>query len=273
MAYALLSVLVFFIVTAITEVSAYLPVSGGTMSYYGHRNVSNSLGFAMGWLYFYSLGILVPYEITAAGLVIDYWPSDINIAVWITVFIVVIVGLNILPVQFYGETEFWFASLKVFMMIGLLILSFILFWGGGRKVSILQKLSSISDAHIANQHGILGFHYWKDPGATNTWLGYSGATGRFLALLEVVVLSAFPFTFAPELLVVTGGEMKSPRRNLPKAAKRYFYRLVFFCKAYSYTNLLLSPVGAESLGAVSRVIRKIKESLRLLKQPFGSQFS
>lgn len=43
-----------------------------------------------------------------------------NIAVWITVFIIVIVLLNILPVQFYGETEFWFASLKVFMMIGLL---------------------------------------------------------------------------------------------------------------------------------------------------------
>jgi len=103
------------------------------MSYYGHRNVSNSLGFAMGWLYFYSLGILVPYEITAAGLVIDYWNSPVNIAVWITVFIVVIVGLNLLPVKFYGETEFWFASLKVFMMIGLLILSFILFWGGGRK--------------------------------------------------------------------------------------------------------------------------------------------
>ena len=134
LAYIILSILVLFIVTAITEVAAYLPVSGGTMSYYGHRNVSNSLGFAMGWLYFYSLGILVPYEITAAGLVIDYWNSPINIAVWITIFIVVIVGLNILPVQFYGETEFWFASLKVFMMIGLLILSFILFWGGGRKL-------------------------------------------------------------------------------------------------------------------------------------------
>jgi amino acid transporter len=130
-AYIIMSILVFFIVAGITEVAAYLPVSGGTMSYYGHRNVSNSLGFAMGWLYFYSLGILVPYEITAAGLVIDYWNSPVNIAVWITIFIVVIVGLNILPVQFYGETEFWFASLKVFMMIGLLVLSFILFWGGG----------------------------------------------------------------------------------------------------------------------------------------------
>lgn len=139
----LLSVLVLFVVTAITEVAAYLPVSGGTMSYYGHRNVSNSLGFAMGWLYFYSLGILVPYEITAAGLVIDYWNSPVNIAVWITVFIIVIVGLNILPVQFYGETEFWFASLKVFMMIGLLILSFILFWGGGRKSILIYQVGLV----------------------------------------------------------------------------------------------------------------------------------
>ncbi len=72
-AYILLCFLVYFVVTAIIEVSAYLPISGGTMSYYAHRNVSNSLGFAMGWLYFYSLGILVPFEITAGGLVIDYW--------------------------------------------------------------------------------------------------------------------------------------------------------------------------------------------------------
>lgn len=113
------------------------------------------------------------------------------------------------------------------MMIGLLILSFIIFWFGGRKLLYLMLAHSYSDPYSANQHGILGFHYWKDPGATNTFLGYSGAS-RFLALLEAVVLSAFPFSFAPELLVITGGEMKSPRRNLPKAAKRYFYRLVFF---------------------------------------------
>lgn len=77
---------------------------------------------------------------------------------------------------------------------------------------------------IAQQDGILGFHNWKDPGATNTYLR-EGGTGTFIAFWKVIVLSAFPFTFAPELLVVTGGEMKSPRRNLPKAAKRYFYRL------------------------------------------------
>jgi len=101
--YIWMSFLVFCVVSAITEVGAYLPTPGSSMNLFGYRYVSRSLGFAMGWLYFYSLGILVPYEITAAGLVIDYWHSNVNIAVWITIMIIVIVGLNCLPVQFYGE--------------------------------------------------------------------------------------------------------------------------------------------------------------------------
>jgi amino acid transporter len=95
------------------------------------------------------------------------------------------------------------------MMIGLIILSVVLFFGGGPT------------------HDRLGFRYWKHPGAANTYLA-GGDTGRFLALLSTLVLSAFPFTFAPELMIVTAGEMKSPRRNLPIAARRYIYRLFFF---------------------------------------------
>ena len=78
-AYLVLSFLVLCVVTAITEVGAYLPTAGSSMNLFGYRYVSRTMGFALGWLYFYSLGILVPYEITAAGLVIDYWNSPINI--------------------------------------------------------------------------------------------------------------------------------------------------------------------------------------------------
>lgn len=97
-----MSFLVLCLVTGIGEVAAWLPVPGCSMNYFGHRYVSRSLGFSLGWLYFYSLGILVPYEITAAGLVIDYWNADVHIAIWISIMIVVIVGLNLLPVKFYG---------------------------------------------------------------------------------------------------------------------------------------------------------------------------
>lgn len=57
------------------------------------------------------------------------------------------------------------------MILGLLLLSFILFWGGGPH------------------HDRLGFRYWKDPGAANTYLE-PGNTGRFVALLSTLVLSA-----------------------------------------------------------------------------------
>ncbi|OAL06471.1 histidine permease [Phaeosphaeriaceae sp. SRC1lsM3a] len=207
--YIAMSFLIFCTVAGIIEVAAYLPTPGSSMNLFGYRYVSRSLGFGLGWLYFYSLGILVPAEITAAGLVVQYWNPPVNIAVWITIMIVVIVGLNCFPVRFYGETEFWFAGTKVVMIIGLLFVSFILFWGGGPS------------------HDRLGFRYWKDPGAGNEYLR-TGNTGRFLGLLSTLILSVFPFTFAPELLVATGGEMQSPRRNLPIAARRYIYRLLIF---------------------------------------------
>ncbi|KAF9891686.1 hypothetical protein FE257_003698 [Aspergillus nanangensis] len=209
-AFIIMSLTVYMVVTAIIEVTAYLPVSGASMSYYASRYVSNSMGIAMGWLYVYSLGILVPYEITAGALIIDYWDSPVNIAVWISIFIVVIVGLNFLPVHLYGESEFWFAVIKVITIIGLLTLSFALFWGAGPK-----------------QDGILGFHYWKDPGATSTWL-VDGPPGTFVAFVGALVFSAFPFVFAPELLIFTSGEMRDPRTDLPKAGNRFILRLIVF---------------------------------------------
>ena len=97
----------------------------------------------------------------------------------LTTLLVVIVGLNFLPVRAYGETEFYFAISKVLMMIGLLFLSFILFWGGGPK-----------------QNGILGFHYWKDPGAVGSYLGPTVSAKHATAFFSCLILSAFPFTFS-----------------------------------------------------------------------------
>lgn len=171
--YIFLSFLVYCVITAIIEVAAYLPTPGSSMNLFAYRYVSKSLGFALGYLYFYSLGILVPYELTAAGLVIDYWNSPVNIGVWITVMMIVVVGLNCLPVRFYGETEFWFAATKVIMMLGLLMVSIILFFGGGPS------------------HDRLGFRYWQDPGAANTYMA-GGNLGRFIALLSTFVMSSFP---------------------------------------------------------------------------------
>lgn len=49
LSYGLISIMVYGVVTATTEMSAYLPVQGCSMSYFGSRFFSGSLGFALGW--------------------------------------------------------------------------------------------------------------------------------------------------------------------------------------------------------------------------------
>jgi yeast amino acid transporter len=67
-------------------------------------------------------------------------------AVWITIIILVILFLNVFAVSIYGEAEFWFASIKLITILGLLILSVVIILGGGPSGDRL------------------GFRYWNDPG-------------------------------------------------------------------------------------------------------------
>lgn len=101
---------------------------------------------------------------------IAYWEeaAHINVAVWITVIIVVVVALNIFAVSLYGEAEFIFASIKILTIIGLLFMSFIIMLGGGPKKDRL------------------GFRFWKHPGAMKEY-DSKGDTGRFLGLFSTLV--------------------------------------------------------------------------------------
>lgn len=233
--YGIMSILVYGIVTGIAEVATHLPVPGGTMSYYGNKYASSSLGFAMGYLYWYSLGILVPYELVAVNLLIDYWNSPISPAVWITVLMIIITLLNFLPVRMFGEAEFWSAGMKILLILMLIFLSIVLFFGGGPN------------------HDFLEFRYWRNPGPINAHV-VDGSAGYLVAFLQSTVLASFAFVLAPEQLIVTGGEMQSPRHNLPRAARRYFWRLVILFMpcvlgvgiVCAYDNPLLNASGAAS---------------------------
>ncbi|KAJ5639127.1 uncharacterized protein N7484_006989 [Penicillium longicatenatum] len=227
-AYIVICSLVYGVLTATCEINTFLPISGASPAYYAAQFISPSIGFALGWLYWYSFGIIVAYEITAAAIVINYWPNSVPIAASITIMLVIILALNFAPVEVYGETEFWFASLKVLMIIGLLVLSFILFWGGGPD------------------HQRLGFHYWKEPGAMKPYL-VSGDSGRFCAFLYVLCYSVFSFNFTPELIVIASGEMKSPRKNIPRAAKMCFWRLLIFYIGSILAMGVICPSDASGL--------------------------
>ncbi|OLL21894.1 Proline-specific permease [Neolecta irregularis DAH-3] len=209
MAYSFVGILIFCIMQSLGEMITYLPLPGAVPSL-ASRYVSEALGFAQGWLYWFSFGITVAVEITAAALVIHYWdPKEIvPVGVWLTVLYVVIIGLNCFGVNLYGESEFWFASLKIVTVVGLLLMSLIVDLGGNP------------------QHDRIGFRYWKDPGPMRTYID-SGSTGRFLGLWKVVTQAAFSYG-GTELIAITAGETMNPRRNVPKAIRRVFWRILIF---------------------------------------------
>lgn len=57
----------------------------------------------MGWEYAINWLVILPFEITAAGITISYWRDDINIGVWIAVFLTALVVVQVFAVRGYGE--------------------------------------------------------------------------------------------------------------------------------------------------------------------------
>lgn len=62
--------------------------------------------------------IVLPLEIIAASLTIGYWDDRITRAIFVTLFLAVIIAINMFGVKGYGEAEFIFSIIKVVAVIG-----------------------------------------------------------------------------------------------------------------------------------------------------------
>lgn len=166
MAYISMMLVVWIVMNDLAEMCTYLPLKGISIPYFVSRFVEPSLAFAdgkfrrtdevkvkwyrssadfeTGWNYWYAYAILVPAEATAGGIILQYWTTEVNVGVWIAIILLVILILNIIAVAFFGEAEFWFASIKLITITGLIIVSIVIFFGG------------------APDKGRLGFRYWED---------------------------------------------------------------------------------------------------------------
>ena len=180
-----------------------------------------ALGFALGYVYWFKYIIITPNQLTAAALVIQYWVDreTVNPGVFIAIFLVVIILVNYLGIRFFGEIEFWLSSFKVLTILGLIILCIIIAAGG---VPGTQPT---------------GFKYYHDPGAFAVYIG-DGALGRFTGFWSSFVNAVFAY-LGTELIGVTVGEAENPRRNVPRAIKLTFWRILVF---YVFSVFLLGLI-------------------------------
>jgi amino acid transporter len=171
--------------------------------------------------------------------------EKVNPGVFVTVFLVVIIAINYLGIRFFGEFEFWLSSIKVLVILGLILVSLIIALGG------------------APDHDRKGFRYWKNPGAFKEYAPATGDFGRFLGVWSSMVSAVFAF-LGTELIGVTVGEAENPRKNIPRAIKLTFWRILIFyicsilllgmCVPYDSKELAFATTKSNSAAASPFVV-------------------
>ncbi|KAE9371966.1 amino-acid permease inda1 [Stipitochalara longipes BDJ] len=216
--YIIIGSMLLVTVQALGELAVLFPVNGAFFTYVV-RFVDPSLGFAVGWDYAIGWLTVLPFELTAAGITIQFWRADINIGVWVTVFLFLLCIIQFFGVRGYGEVEFILSAIKVAGLIGFIILGVIIDCGG------------------VGSQGYLGAKYWHNPGAF--------ANG-FKGFCSVFVVAAFAFG-GTELVGLAAAEAENPRKSIPNATKQVFWRISFFYIISLFILGLIVPYTNENL--------------------------
>ncbi|ODN97032.1 hypothetical protein I350_08011 [Cryptococcus amylolentus CBS 6273] len=224
--YGFIGLIVCAVQFALGEVTALLPVSG---SFVRHAEflTDPALGFALGWNIVYGNWLSVPSEISAICVLFQYW-TDLNSSVFIVIFIVLTAFVGLINIRWYGEIEFFFAIIKILLIIGLILLGLIIDLGG---VSGVERI---------------GFRYWRNPGPLVEYMG-TGSWARFLGFWSVMIGAVFSFA-GVESVAMAAAETKNPRQAIPKACKRVFARIsLFYVLAVLIVGMLV-PSNDPDLG-------------------------
>jgi amino acid transporter, AAT family len=201
LSYLIGGIVIFTIMRALGEMAVDEPISG-SFSSYAHRYLGPFAGYLTGWTYWFMWVVVGMAEITVIGVYVNYWFPDIP--QWVTALatLVVVTLINLMNVKAFGEFEFWLALIKVVAIIGMILvgLGIILFgFGNGGQPMGLDNL-------------------WAHGGFMP-----NGIEGILLSLVLVM------FSFGGvELVGITAGEAKDPRKSIPSAINNVVWRILIF---------------------------------------------
>ena len=200
LAYCLIGVMIYFLMTSLGELATHNPTSGAFFTY-GTKYVEGGFGFALGWNYWYNWAITVAFELVAVQFIMKFWIPDIPGFYWSAIFLAIVFGINALTVKGFGESEFFFSLIKVLAIIAFIIIGIFM---------IAKIMMTPSVATFAN---------WSK--------GEAPFVGGLSALIGVAMIAGFSFQ-GTEMVGVAAGESKDPKKTIPIAIKQIFWRILLF---------------------------------------------
>ncbi|OCA91850.1 amino acid permease [Pseudobacillus wudalianchiensis] len=199
LAYILVGAMVYFVMTSLGEMAAFMPTSG-SFSTYGTKFVDPAFGFAIGWTYWFNWAMTIAAELSASTMIMKFWFPDSPSLLWSGSFLALIFLLNYLSVKGYGEGEYWLSLIKVSAIIIFIVVGVLMIFGimGGEEI-----------------------------GFKNFTMGEAPFSGGLLGVFIVFIAAGFSFQ-GTEIVGVAAGESEDPAKNIPKAIKSVFWRILLF---------------------------------------------
>lgn len=210
--YILAGAVVVFVMRMLGEMGAAIPASG-SFSHYARLGIGEWAGFVMGWLYWFMLIMVLGAEITGASAIVNDWVPSIPQWVVALVFVVFFAVVSLAKVSNFGEFEFWFAAIKVTVIIAFLVIGVLLVFG------ILPDTDPVGTSNLFGQGGFMP----------------NGLSGIAAGLLVV----AFAFG-GIEIVTIAAAESENPERSIAVAVRSVVWRIsVFYIGAISIMVLVL----------------------------------
>ncbi|HLX53657.1 MAG TPA: amino acid permease, partial [Aquella sp.] len=214
LSYAIGGIIMYIVIRALGEMTVHAP-NAGSFSYYAYTYIGNYAGFIAGWNYWFNYIIVSMLELTATTMFLDYWfPHASHWIVALNILIVFTI-VNLMNVKLYGEFEFWFAGIKVVVIIALIILGLYLIISSNNNIHNSTSINNLWSYGGFFAHGYNGF-----------------------LLSFVVVIFSFGGT---ELVGITAGEAENPHKTIPMAINGIIVRIIIFYIATLAIVLCLYP--------------------------------
>ncbi|WP_413247747.1 amino acid permease [Rhodococcus sp. Z13] len=217
--YVIAGIMIIFVMRMLGEMGAALPVSG-SFSHYARIGIGRWAGFSMGWLYWFMLIMVLGVEITGAAGIVQSWIPSVPQWVVALVFVTVFAVINLTRVANFGEFEFWFAALKVAVILGFLVIGVLLVFG------LLPGTEPVGTEHFLGD---------GDGFAPN---GLAGIAAGLLAV-------AFAFG-GIEIVTIAAAESKDPERSIATAVRSVVWRISVFYLGSIAIMVLVLPWTAAS---------------------------
>lgn len=213
-AYAVAGAVVIAVMRMLGEMAAAYP-SSGSFATYGRMAFGHWAGFLLGWLYWFLLIMACGAELTGASAMMASW---FGVPQWIPALaaVAVLTAVNLAQVKGFGEFEYWFAMIKIAVIVGFLIVG-VLLWAGAMPAS-----------------GFVGFGNVRESG-----FAPNGIAGIAAGLLAV----AFAFG-GIEVVTIAAAESENPAENVKRAVNSIIWRIALFYVGSVTVIILLLPYSA-----------------------------